>query len=176
MCILACFFLRGRSFLKAPNDFEAALGPSGLVLLLTRPSEGISASLWANWVAERHLCVIAFWVILPHGAFLGHFWGAFLEPKNDQKKTHKLDQQMLQKRTIVRGKNGPKMELKSMKKRLQTTCWKKDTLKAAEQQQKQVLGAPCKLKMGISLGRGYKNEQWQLTCSRSLSAHKNSYF
>ncbi len=28
MCILACFFLRGRSFLAAPNDFEAALGPS----------------------------------------------------------------------------------------------------------------------------------------------------
>ena len=30
MCILACVFLRGCSFLAAPNDFEAALGPSWL--------------------------------------------------------------------------------------------------------------------------------------------------
>ena len=152
MCILACFFLRGRSFLTAPSDFEAALGPSGLVLLLTRPSEGISASLWANWVAERHLCVIAFWVVLLHGAFLGHFWGAFLEPKNDQKKTHKLDQQMLQKRTIVRGKNGPKMELKSMRKRLQKRGWKKETPKAAEQQKNRFWAHRVSEKWAFRLG------------------------
>ena len=51
---------------------------------------------------------IALWVVLPHGEFLGRFWGAFLEPRND--------------RTIVRGKNG---QLKSMKKRLQQRGLKK---------------------------------------------------
>ena len=81
------FFSSSRRFV------QAALGPSWHILVLfyfmTRPSEGISASLWANWVAERHLCAlpfIALWVILPHGVFLGYFWGAFLEPKNNQKK------------------------------------------------------------------------------------------
>ena len=82
---------------------------------------------------------------------------------------------MLQKRTIVKGKNGPKMELKSMKKTTPNNMLEKRHAKGRGTAKKQVLGAPCKLKMGISLGKGYKNEQWQLTCSRSLSAHKSNY-
>ena len=49
--------------------------------------------------------------------------------------------------------------------------WEKRGAKGRGTAKKHVLGAPCNLKIRISLGKGYKNEQWQLTFSRSRKRH-----
>ena len=106
------------------------------------------------------------------GPFSGCLFGAKKRPKKDPQtgptNASKKDDCQRQKRP----KNGAKIDEKTTPNNM----LEKRHAKGRGTAKKQVLGAPCKLKMGISLGRGYKNEQWQLTCSRSLSAHKNSYF
>ena len=150
-------------------------GHLGLVLLLTRPSEGISGSLWASLVAERDCCELPFgalWVVLPHGAFLGCFFRAKkrlkIYPQTGPTNASKKDDCQRQKRP----KHGTRIDEKTTPKNM----LEKRDAKGRGTSTKHVLGAPCKLKMGISLGMGYKNEQWQLICSRSLSAHRNIYF
>ena len=179
MCILACFFLRGRSFLTAPNDFEAALGPSWPCFTSHKAVRRHFGLIVGKLGRRETPLRIAFYCPLGDpasrgvfGPFLGCLFGAKKRPKKDPQtgptNASKKDDCQRQKRP----KNGAKIDEKTTPNNM----LEKRHAKGRGTAKKQVLGAPCKLKMGISLGRGYKNEQWQLTCSRSLSAHKNSHF
>ena len=60
---------------------------------------------------------------------------------------------MHQKKTVFGGKNGPKMEPQIDEKTTPKERWEKRGAKGRGTAKKHVLGAPCNLKMGISLGR-----------------------
>ena len=81
---------------------------------------------------------------------------------------------MHQKRIVFGGKSSLEMEPQIDEKTTPKKRWGKRGAKGRGTAKKHVLGAPCNLKVCISIGRGYKNEQWQLTFSRSLKRHKNT--
>ena len=176
MCISACFFIRGRSSLTAPSDFEAALGPSWPCFTshkAVRRHFGLIVGKLGRRETPLCICLLGYpasWGVF--GPFLGCLFGAKKRPKKNPQtgptNASKKDDCQRQKRP----KNGAKIDEKTTPNNM----LEKRHAKGRGTAKKQVLGAPCKLKMGISLGRGYKNEQWQLTCSRSLSADKNCYF
>ena len=176
---IGMFFLRRRSFLAAPNDFEAALGPSWPCFTshnAVRRHFGLTVGKLGRRETPLRIafyCPLGYpasWAVF--GPFSGCIFGAKtqvkIDPQTGPTNASKKDDCQRQKRH----KNVAKIDEKTIpKKRLE----KRDA-KGRRTAKKHVLGAPCKLKMDISLGRGYKNEQRQLTCSRSLSAHRNRYF